>query len=89
MVDVATGDNKWNVEVRSAYFIDRNLAVADNDVIVVRKHNVILAVNRENGNIIQSHPDVDEDSLYFDVITDFITGSNYYYTNSGIIYWKN
>jgi outer membrane protein assembly factor BamB len=89
MVNITTGENKWSVDVGSSYFIDKNIGMADKDVIIVRNNNNILGVNMQNGNIIQSYPHNNQESLSFDVMTDFITGINYYYTNRGIIYWKN
>lgn len=88
-VDITTGENKWGVEVGSSFFIDKNIGLAEKDIIIVRNNNNILTINKRNGAIIQSYPHNNQESLSFDVMTDLITGINYYYTNSGIIYWKN
>ncbi|THU30761.1 hypothetical protein FAM09_29620 [Niastella caeni] len=88
-VDVTSGENKWEVEIGNAYFIGKHIGLADKGLIIVRNDSNVLAINRYNGKVMQSYPHENSDNLSFDLMTDAITGINYYYSSSGVIYWSS
>lgn len=81
-IDVQTGSSKWTTPMERISQIGLG---ADNRLIAYREKKILL-LDAANGKVLEKSTNYGED-VWFDVITDPVTGNNYYYAGHSILYW--
>jgi hypothetical protein len=85
--DILTGVSKWKIPVGNSYYKGRHIAALRNNRIVVTDQTDVVIIDAADGKVLKKHPYKDTQKFSFGLITDEVTGTNYYFNDNSILYW--